>query len=345
MVQDPTRYLNQCSPSSAAYFSFIPLAILRQCLCSLYTTIQTSSEDSASASSTLSSQLLHLGIIFVPIIALESQRQTRFRPRRGIDGFMLLATALSDAVGIPLYLAVTCHHIDSEDVPFLLAKTRPEHAWIALITTLVGYCLPLVYGVRTGWSNNAISVFLCSPLLFALLNQVLPPVVRGSALMSKTIRPSLPILIAATLAGILSAIAHVKLLISAILKHVFWPYTAAPNAARDLHVLLEHDYLFLTVALASYVLLRIPPKSPLARSRSAVIMLGQAAVLGPSAAIAWAWAKLELEQSTVQSRNPGRTALAVPLTRSAYVADPLRASLADTDTECDPEALQHKATI
>ena len=296
--------------------------MLKQCLCSLYTAIQAITEDHSSGSYALASQLLHLGIIFVPIIALESQRQSLFWPRRGIDGFMILATAVSDAVSIPLYLAVTFYDSDSEDGPSFAVKTKPEHAWIALVTALVGYCLPLAYGVKTGWSNNAISVFLCSPFFFALLNQVLPPLVRRSALMTKTARPSLPILIAATLAGMLSAVANVKLLLSGIsLKHIFWPYTAAPSTTRDLHVLLEHDYLFLTVTLASYVLLRTPPKSPLAQSRRAVIMLVQAATLGPTAAIAWAWAKFELEESTVQSRNQGmRMALAVPFIKSAHVA-------------------------
>ena len=167
VVREPSQYIHQCSPSSVAYFSFIRLPILRQCLCSLYTAIRATSEDSTSARSALCSQLLHLGIIFVPVIALESQRQTRFWPRRGIDGFMVLATALSDAVSIPLYLAVTCYHNDSEDGPHSVAKTKPEHAWIALITALLGYWLPLAYAVQTGWSSNATSIFLCSPFLFA----------------------------------------------------------------------------------------------------------------------------------------------------------------------------------
>ena len=84
---------------------------------------------------------------------------------------------------------------------------------------------------------------------------------RRSPLLSKNTRPSLPNLRPATLAGILSAVANVNLLLSGIpLKHVLWPYTAVSSTTRDLHVLLEHDYLFLTVALASWVLLQKPPK-------------------------------------------------------------------------------------
>lgn len=298
IVRQPSRYLNQCSPSSAAYFSFIPLPTLKQYLCSLYTAIQTSSLDHTNASYTFFSQLLRIGTVFVPIVALESQRQTKFWARRGIDVFMLMAQALSGAVSIPLYFATVFHYEDARAASSRRLETRPEHAWTALVSTLVGYCLPLLYGVQTDWSNNAISLFLGFPLYVILLNRILPPLVRRSHLLSSGVRPSLPISTAATLAGVLSADANFKLLLSGIpFKQIFWPYTALPSTTRDLHILLVHDYLFVSIALASYVLCQGPARrSMLAQGKEVASMLAQAVVFGPTAAIAWAWAKIELDR-------------------------------------------------
>ena len=298
IVREPSRYLGQCSSSSAAYFSFVPFPTLKRCLCSLYTAIQTSSSDHSNASYTFFSQLLRIGTIFVPIVALESQRQTKFWARRGIDLFMLMAQALSGAVSIPLYFATVSHYEDAGGTAGRRVVTRPEHAWTALISTLVGYCLPLLYGVQTDWSNNAISLFLGFPLYIILLNRVLPPLVRRSQLLASGVRPSLPISMAATLAGVLSADANFKLLLSGIpFKQVFWPYIAPPSTTRDLHILLVHDYLFVSIALDSYVLCQGPSRRTLlARGKEAAGILAQAAVFGPTAAIAWMWAKVELDR-------------------------------------------------
>ena len=288
VVQEPHKYLHQCSLSTLHFFRSFP-SILQKWLCTLYTAIQASPSASPGAY-TLFSQLVRMGAIFMPIVALESHWQKRWWARRGIDIFLLMAQALSGAVSIPLYFATVTSGFDSTEAEEP-ASLKAEQTWTVFASTAIGYLLPLLYGVQTGWSNRAITVFLGFPIYFIALNRTLPAVFsRFPAIQS--LPKSLPMTLTAATAAVLSADGHFKLLLSGIkFNSIFWPFTNPASTTRDLHILLTHDYLFCLIELASFVILYCHRKRTTTEKRHIMLnMLGQAAIFGPSAAIAWTWA-------------------------------------------------------
>lgn len=284
-MQDPSKYLFQCSSSTLRYFQSFP-GPLKRGLCTLYTAIQASPAQPAAY--TLFSQLLRMGAIFMPIVALESHRQTSFWARRGIDFFLLLAQGLSGAVSIPLYFAaITSGNELAAELP---KRLRPEQPWTIFVSTVIGYLLPMLYGVQTGWSNAATTNFLLFPIYYIALNRILPPILARLNFL-RSLDPKLLIRLTAIVAGLLSVNGHALLLLSGISpKRIFWPFVSEPSTTRDLHILLAHDYVFCLVALASFVILYCHgSKTRQEKWRLLRGLLIQSLLFGPTAAIANVW--------------------------------------------------------
>ena len=190
----------------------------------------------------------------------------------------------------PLYFAVVYYHNDAEDVK----SVKAEEGWSMLFSLLLGYLLPAYLGSRDSWSNGGITAFLCFPIYLATLNTVLPPILK-TVMRGTTAR--VPIALTTILCMVVSVQGHVRLLWGDNpLKYIYSPLLGVPGPVRDIHLLTLHDYVFATLALASYTVLRIRELAPTYDRRMGVSTL---VVLlctqgDPAALVAWLWGSAEL---------------------------------------------------
>ena len=271
----------QCSQSTIEYFRLVP-SPYNGYLCTLYTSLrslQTKPEVYA-----LASQLVRFGTLFNAILAYESHRQKGWWARRPLSIFLALAQLLSGAVASPLYFAVISYY--KKTGRGNEGSVQAEEGWTVLLSLLFGYLLPVYLGSRSGWSDNHLTAFLLFPIYLSGLNTVLPPLLRPF-LKGKTAR--LPIAMTSLLCIAVSCPAFASLWRMS-LKY-YWPSLTEPGIIRDMHMLILHDYLFVTLALGSYTFLLFRGViSSFDRRIGIMTLLMLCCGLGdPVGLIAWLW--------------------------------------------------------
>lgn len=292
LAEKPEVHFPKCFLSDVRPYTKLFPRSIDPYICATYEAIQELPQHPAA--NALIAQLLRFGVTFVGIVTFEGSRQTSFWLKQS-DFYLFIAQATSGAAAIPAYFAAI--HEKTIRPP----KSTPEDAWASFIGVLVGFLLPIAYGIQTGWQGNALNAFLFYPVFIWVIRQlsweILQPWVKNQSY-------KLPLLLQASVGVIVSASSQSALYRNFTLMQVLQPKLGI-DLVQDLHAMLLADFAITATALLSHVILYSY------RGESMELKVGVVVVtvlfslfLGPGGAIsvAWCFAELKADRRSVSER-------------------------------------------
>lgn len=282
LAENPALYFPQCFiKEQRPYIKIFP-KVIDPYICATYEAIQ--QLPTSPAADALIGQLVRFGVTFVSIVTFEGGRQSSFWLKQS-ELYLLIAQATSGAAAIPAYFAaIHARHTRSDTKPL---RSSPQDAWASLISTTVGYLLPVYYGSQTAWQGDALILFLLYPVFIWMVKQstrrIFEPFVENQSI-------RLPILIQGLVGVAISARSHSSLYRDFTLKQLFQP-SLGLGLVEDMHGMLLADFAITATALASHVVLysyRHESTRVKAGIAAGIVILG--IFIGPGGAISAAWA-------------------------------------------------------
>lgn len=189
----------------------------------------------------------------------------------------MLAQFVTAGVALPLYYSLYLATTGRAD-----SCPRPEYAWTAILSTVLGMLGLSIVMDETKWSYTSVAAWQAFPVYMLLLNVILPPLLRR--VVDPTSRPKAPVIIMTIISTIVSVREHTGLLFGPTpIKDALLPPFRGQSLGKAGHALFAVDLAFAGLTIASIIALRLHSRG-VSLTKAAALVLTTTMLLGPGAA-------------------------------------------------------------